>query len=176
MENIITDTHITLFVSHLKCDEKAKATIDKYSHNVRVFTAWLEGCEVTQESAIDYKQFLLNEQAREATGINTVISALNGFFKFMGWDIKLKPLPIQKQIYRSKDRELTKAEYMRLLAAANATGNERLNAVLQTICSMGIRVSELRFITVEAVEARSEERRVGKECFSLCRSRWSPYH
>jgi integrase len=71
----------------------------------------------------------------------------------MGWEIKLKPLTIQRQTYRSAAKELTKAEYQRLIAAAKSGGNQRLNLVLQTICSTGIRVSELRFITVEAAQS-----------------------
>ena len=92
-----------------------------------------------------------------AATFNAVIAALNSFFGFMGWNIKLKPLKIQRRTFRDKEKELTKDEYTRLLQAAKSKGNERLNLVLQTICSTGIRVSELRFVTVEAAKAGMAE-------------------
>ena len=149
-ENIITEEKQQAFQSWLKAEEKAAATIEKYGRDVKAFAAWLSGSETTKEAAADYKQYLLNEQGRGAAGINAVIAALNSFFACMGWDIRLRPLKIQRQTFRVKERELTKEEYTRLLSAAKSKGNERLNLVLQTICSTGIRVSELRFITVEA--------------------------
>ena len=148
--NIIIEEKLTAFQNYLKADEKASATIKKYGRDVRAFAFWLGSSEVTKDAAANYKRYLLDEQGREAAGINATLAALNSFFAFMGWCIKLKPFKIQKQTFRVKDRELSKEEYARLLTAAKSQGNERLNLVLQTLCSTGIRVSELRFITVEA--------------------------
>ena len=150
--NIIAEENLTAFKNWLKAEEKARATIKKYTRDVKVFSTWLNGEAVTKETACDYKRFNL-EQGREATGINAVIAALNSFFFFMEWGIKLKPLKIQKQIFNTKDNELTKEEYIRLLNAAKDKGNDRLNLIMQTICSTGIRVSELEFITVETINA-----------------------
>jgi len=155
--NIITEERQTAFHNWLKAEEKASATIDKYRRDVNAFATWLSGAESTKESAADYKHYLLNERGRMAAGVNAVIAALNSFFVFMGWGIKLKPFKIQRQTFREKDKELTKEEYTRLLAAAKSEGNTRLNLVLQTICSTGIRVSELRFITVQAVVSGAVE-------------------
>ena len=84
--------------------------------------------------------------------VNSILAAVNGFFRFMGWkDIAVKLLKIQKALFCDERRELTRAEYARLVSAAQKVGNERLSQVLQTICATGTRVSELRFITVEAV-------------------------
>ena len=84
--------------------------------------------------------------------VNSILAAVNGFFRFMGWkDIAVKLLKIQKALFCDERRELTRAEYARLVSAAQKVGNERLSLVMQTICATGIRVSELRFITVEAV-------------------------
>ena len=84
--------------------------------------------------------------------VNSILAAVNGFFRFMGWkDIAVKLLKIQKALFCDDRRELTRAEYARLVSAAQKVGNERLSLVMQTICATGIRVSELRFITVEAV-------------------------
>ena len=84
--------------------------------------------------------------------VNSILAAVNGFFRFMGWkDIAVKLLKIQKALFCGERRELTRAEYARLVSAAQKVGNERLSLVMQTICATGTRVSELRFITVEAV-------------------------
>ena len=148
----ITDKNIAAFAGHLKCEEKAEATVEKYTHDVKAFALWLGNMSVTKELAAEYKKHLM-DIGRVAAGINAVIAALNSFFIYMGWDIRLKPLKIQRQTFRPQEKELTKTEYARLLTAANDKGNERLNLLLQTICSTGIRVSELRFITVESARA-----------------------
>lgn len=96
--------------------------------------------------------------------VNSILAAVNGFFRFMGWkDIAVKLLKIQKALFCDERRELTRAEYARLVSAAQKVGNERLSLVMQTICATGIRVSELRFITVEAVTTgRAEPCNKGK--------------
>jgi site-specific recombinase XerD len=149
----ITEHDISAWLAHLANEERAAATVEKYARDIRVFAAWLSGAAVTKENAVAYKQTMA--ETHKATSVNAAIAALNGFFAFLDWSIKLKPLKIQRQTFRPKEKELTKDEYRRLLAAAKSKGNERLNLVLQAICSTGIRVSELRFITVEA--ARSGE-------------------
>ena len=150
--NTITKESMSAFAEYLRSEEKATATVEKYGRDVTAFTLWLDGTEATKEAAADYKKHLLGI-GRLAAGVNAVIAALNSFFHFMGWAIKLKPLKIQKQTFRNNDRQLTKDDYERLLRAARSNGNKRLNLVLQTICSTGIRVSELRYITAEAAKA-----------------------
>jgi len=156
-KNIITAENLSAYREYLKSEEKAAATIEKYVRDVRAFAAWLGGAEAMKQSALDYKQYLLEERRREVTGLNAVIAAINSFFGFMEWGIRLKPLKIQRRTYRIKEKELNKTEYERLLGAAKSKENERLYLVLQTICSIGIRVSELHFITVEAVRSGMAE-------------------
>ena len=108
----ITKEHVSAFTDYLKAEEKAEATVEKYKRDVTAFALWLEGETATKETAADYKKRLLGI-GRVATGVNAVIAALNSFFSFMGWEIKLKPLKIQRQTFRDKDRELAKAEYSR---------------------------------------------------------------
>lgn len=158
MENnmyIISEADISAYAAFLSAEERAEATIEKYSCDICSFVSWLSGENATKEKAVAYKKLL--SESRKATGVNAVLAALNGFFSFCGLPIKLKPMKIQKQTYRSKERELTRAEYERLCRAADAGNNERLRLVMQTICATGIRVSELRFITVEAVRGGEAE-------------------
>ena len=146
----ITTEIIQLFQSYLINEEKAPATIGKYLHDIRDFQAWLIEGELCKTTVLSYKSYLCEKYA--PASVNAVISSLNSFFNFMGWyDLRVKSLKIQKQIFASTDKELSKAEYDRLLQVAKQKKNDRLYFLMQTICSTGIRVSEARYITVEAV-------------------------
>ena len=147
----ITKDLIANFKEYLVNEEKSKATVEKYLHDVTVFYVWLGDRELTKALMLEYKEIITESYAPAST--NSHISSINSFFDFLGWhDCKVKTLKIQRQIFASKEKELTKAEYERLLKAATDNDNERLYLVMQAICSTGIRVSELKFITVEAVK------------------------
>lgn len=148
----ITNELIHSFKNYLIEEEKSENTIEKYVRDISFFMAWLCGQEVTKILALEYKKELCEKYA--PASVNAAISSLNSFFAFMEWhDIRIKALKIQRQIFSSKDKELTKVEYERLLNAAKSKKNERLFYLMQTICSTGIRVSELRYITTSAVHS-----------------------
>lgn len=150
----ITESIISKFEAHLIRDEKSRATVEKYIRDISAFFVWLGDREVEKIVVIDYKSYL-TENYKPASA-NSMLSSLNSFFAYNGWhDCTVKTLKIQKQIFASAEKELTKAEYERLLAAARAGKNERLCLLMQTVCSTGIRISELRFITVSAVSTGS---------------------
>ena len=147
----ITNELINSFKTYLIEEEKSENTIEKYIRDVTFFVMWLAGREATKILALNYKKKLCEKYA--PSSVNAAISSLNSFFAFTGWhDIRIKALKIQRQIFSNKDKELTKAEYERLLTAAKSKKNERLYLLMQTICSTGIRVSELRFVTCDAVK------------------------
>ena len=149
MRKITTET-IKSFNDYLINEEKAVATINKYLHDVGEFQIWLGEQELCKTAILAYKSHICDHHA--PTSVNATLSSLNSFFNFMEWyDLRVKNLKIQKQIFASTDKELTKAEYDRLLQAAKQKKNERLYLLMQTICSTGIRVSEVRYVTVEAV-------------------------
>ena len=146
----VTNNLIKQFREYLFNEEKAITTIEKYIQDVVVFMTWMSGAEVTKMAVLEYKQELTEKYA--PASVNAKLSSLNSFFVFNEWyDCKVKALKIQKQIFSSKEKELTKAEYERLLLAAKHKKNQRLYYLMQTMCSTGIRVSELRFVTVDAV-------------------------
>ena len=147
---IITLDQILDFKKYLREEERSQATITKYEHDLKVFATYINGSEVTKSKVLDFKEML--GQKYEVASANSMIAALNTFFKFMNWfDCNVKQFKVQKKVFCSEDSELTKNEYLRLVKAAKRKGNERLNLIIQTICSTGIRVSELKYITVEAV-------------------------
>lgn len=147
----ITNELILSFKTYLIEEEKSENTIDKYIRDVTFFMIWLTSREVTKILTLEYKKELCEKYA--PASVNAAISSLNSFFEFAEWhDIRIKALKIQRQIFSNKDKELTKAEYERLLTAAKNKKNERLYLLMQTICSTGIRVSELKFVTCEAVK------------------------
>ena len=148
---IITNQHMENFKNYLISEEKSEATVSKYLHDVAVFAEWLSERDLEKIAVVEYKTVLCEKYA--PASVNAALSSLNCFFAFCGWyDLRVKNLKIQRQIFASTEKELTKAEYDRLLTAAKSKKNERLFLLMQTICSTGIRVSELKFITVEAVE------------------------
>lgn len=150
---ILTEKKIRDFFFYLKNEEKSENTVQKYLRDVRAFAAYLGGVAVTKEAVIAYKGKLLSENYA-VRSINSMLASLNSLFSFLGWtDCKVKAVKLQAQIYCSEEKELTKAEYIRLVNTAKQSGNERLNLILQTICGTGIRVSELKYITVEAVKS-----------------------
>ena len=148
---IITKELVEKFKNYLLNEEKAKATIEKYIHDVCVFMVWLGGIETTKSGVLRYKQELTEKYA--PASVNATLSSLNSFFSFNEWyDCKVKALKIQRQIFVSKEKELTKSEYERLLVAAKQKNNQRLYYLMQTMCSTGLRVSELKYVTVESVK------------------------
>ncbi len=148
---IITSKIIQQFEKHLKMEEKSHNTVTKYIRDANAFAKYLCGKEISKELAINYK-LQLQDSGYATRSINSIIASLNCLFTFMGlFDCRLKSLKLQQQIYCPEDKELTKSEYDRLISAAKEKGNERLGLIIQTICGTGIRVSELQFVTVEAV-------------------------
>ena len=145
----LTQEIISDFKEYLILEERSRATVEKYIRDVRAFSAFVNGAEITKEVVIEYKKYLQDSYA--VRSINSMLASINSLFAFLGWqELKVKSIKLQQQIYCPEERELTKAEYTRLCRAAKHKHNERLNLILQTICGTGIRVSELRFITVEA--------------------------
>ena len=150
MERIIKNSMIGDFENYLRSDEKSKNTIEKYLRDLKAFAVFAESREISKSVVMEFKASLAENY--EITSANSMIAAVNAFLRFVGWmDCCIKQFKVQKKAFCSEDKELTKAEYIRLVNTAKQKGNERLNLLLQTICGTGIRVSELQFITVEAV-------------------------
>lgn len=135
-------------------EEKSHATISKYTSDVKSFVKFLKNGEVTKAKVMEYKRFLVENYA--PASVNAAISSINSFFDYLGIiNLKVKTLKIQRRIFANKEKELSKGEYERLLHAALKRNNVRIYYLMQTICSTGIRVSELKHITVEAVREGS---------------------
>ncbi len=140
-------TRITDFENYLIEEEKSNATIEKYLRDVNAFSSYLYSRELSKSEVIAYKKTIAEDYA--PASVNSMLVSINSFLKFIGRaDCCVKLLKIQRQIFANEKKELSTAEYKRLLEAAK---NTRLALVIQTICETGIRVSELRYITAEAV-------------------------
>ncbi len=150
-ERILTADIICQFKEHLFLEERSENTIEKYMRDIKAFIAFLSDATLTKETVIEYKKHLQENYA--VRSVNSMLASINSLFDFLGWvDLKVKSIKLQQQIYCPEEKELTKAEYERLCRTAEKKHNQRLNLILQTICGTGIRVSELQFITVEAVK------------------------
>lgn len=138
------------YMSYLEWEEKSAATRQQYRRDILKFLSYLGANPLTRELVIRYKKTL--QETYCPITVNVKLAALNGFFSFIGRsDLRVKRLVIQHTSFRPKEKELTKAEYMRLLQEAERRKDQRLLLLLKTICGTGIRVSELQYITVEAV-------------------------
>ena len=148
-ERTINNYQIRDFSDYLVREERSNATCEKYTRDVHSFWTFTGNNHVTKELVVAWKNELV-EKGYAVRSINSMLASINSFLGFLGWhDCKVKNIRLQHQTYCAEEKELTKAEYLRLLEASK--GNEQLNLVIQTICGTGIRVSELRFFTVEAV-------------------------
>lgn len=153
--NQICENDILAYRQYLAQQERSSATIEKYCRSLRLFRTWLpEDGRVEKGAVIRYKEQLAQRFA--PAGVNATLAALNGFFRFSGWlDCVVKPLHIQRRVFSSADKELSREEYKRLVTAARQKKDTRLALLLQLMASTGIRVSEIRYVTAEAVREKS---------------------
>ena len=148
---IITAKTIAEFKEHLILEERSEITVEKYIRDVKVFSEYTQSADITKETVIAYKKHLQENYA--VRSVNSMLASINSLFSFLGWhNLRVKSLKLQQQVFCPEEKELTKAEYARLCRTAERKHNERINLILQTICGTGIRVSELQYITVEAVK------------------------
>ena len=149
-QRMMSNCMIENYVRHLINEEKSGLTIQKYLRDIQNFLKFAEKQPITKELTIAYKQDLIARNYA-VSSVNSMLAALNGFLDFLGWhDCKIKVVRTQRKIYCAEDKELTKTEYLRLLAASK--NQPQLNLIIQTICATGIRISELQFFTLEAIK------------------------
>lgn len=149
-ERKLTSNLIYSFYKYLIREEKSEATVEKYIRDINVFKSYIGDSPVTKEKVIDYKKYLQIKKYA-VSSVNSMLASINSIFDFLDWtDLKVKSIKQQKQIYCEEEKELTKSEYLRLLEAAKK--NTQIQLVMQTICSTGIRVSELKYFTVESMK------------------------
>lgn len=152
----LTAEMIQRYADYLQEQERAGATIQKYLHDLTALLDFLDGGKLTKAALIEWKARLI--EAHAPATVNSMLAAVNGFLSFLGWwELAVKLLKIQRSPFTDERRELTREEYARLVRAAEREGNQRLSLMIQTICATGIRVSELKFITAEAVRTGRTE-------------------
>ena len=150
----LQESMIPPYETALQEAEKSAATMEKYLHHVRQFVAHDAGRRIDKALVLEYKTRLGKLYAPSSA--NAALAAVNGFLRFWGFEsCCVRPFKVQKKLYCPEEKELTREEYVRLVRAAKEKNSERLALLLETICATGIRVSELPYITVEAV-ARGE--------------------
>ena len=148
-ERRLTAAVLTRFRQELLRRERSAPTIEKYLHDVRTFAVWLDGREVTPEAVLAWKRELV-DQFKPGT-VNGKLAAVNALFAFAGWpDCQARSLKVQRRAFRDNARELTKEEFYRLVATAERLGKDRLALLFEAIGSTGVRVSEVKYFTVEA--------------------------
>ena len=162
------------FEKHLRENEKSPATIEKYLRDARAFLCWLDGRKPTKELTVCYKEGLTERY--EAASVNSMLAGVNSYLSFSGRaDCRVKPLRVQRTLFGSEERELSREEYARLVRTA---GGAQIGVVMQTICGTGIRVSELGDYSMEydlkTPEQQAELANVVR--FAIDRSRLTQEH
>ena len=153
---MVTIQLIEKYLNHLMEEEKSVATLKKYRHDLNELHNYLQGMLLTKSILIEWKKYLIEKYAPST--VNSMLIAVNGYLRFFSWhDLSMKLLKIQKPLFSDENKELTREEYARLVMTASKRSNARLSLILQTICATGIRVSELKFITIEAVQTGRTE-------------------
>ncbi|MCM1237512.1 MAG: tyrosine-type recombinase/integrase [Ruminococcus flavefaciens] len=153
MKRIITNEIIARYENYLFEDEKRPSTIKKYISDIRKLQSYAAGREVTKKLMVEYKSCLMEERGYKERSVNSYLVAANRFLQYMSWnDAVVRLLRIQREMFRPAEKTLTKQEYRRMVKTAQALGKERLQMILQTICATGMRIGELPFVTVAAVE------------------------
>ena len=149
----LTEQAFDQFEDYLRHDEREESTIEAYLRSLTRFAEWADGRTITKELAMEWKTALA-EAGYRPISVNAMLAAVNKFFTCMGReDCKVKYLKLQRQMFRKSEKDLSKEEYQRLVQAAHEKGDLRMELILETICATGIRVGELKYITVEAVRA-----------------------
>ena len=149
----LTEQAFDQFEDYLRHDEREESTIEAYLRSLTRFAEWADGRSVTKELAMEWKT-ALSESGYRPISVNAMLAAVNKFFTCMGReDCKVKYLKLQRQMFRKSEKDLSKEEYQRLVQTAHEKGDLRMELILETICATGIRVGELKYITVEAVRA-----------------------
>ena len=149
----LTEQAFDQFEDYLRHDERAESTIEAYLRSLTRFAEWADGRTITKELAMEWKT-ALSESGYRPISVNAMLAAVNKFFTCMGReDCKVKYLKLQRQMFRKSEKDLSKEEYQRLVQAAHEKGDLRMELILETICATGIRVGELKYITVETVRA-----------------------
>lgn len=162
-ERKITAEMLAAFKRQLIVEDLAEGTIQKYERDLSAFADWAEDKQITKETTMAWRESLVSRGYAPAT-INSMLAAINTFLKKMDWnDCCVKFLKIQRRMFRDQKKELTQEEYKRLIHTAEADGQRRLALLIETIGATGIRVSEVKYITVEAVQrGRAEVSLKGK--------------
>lgn len=159
----LTKKNIAAYEKWLCQEEYSSATREKYLRGIRRFYRWVQKRAINKEIIMEWKNNLIEQKYAPST-INTMLAALNHLFRFTGWmECCGRYLKVQRRVFRDSHRELTKSEYARLVSSANNGGKEKIALLMETICSMGIRVSEVKYITMETLQAgRTEVHLKGK--------------
>ena len=154
----LTNEQILAFSTALFRAERSQATVEKYLRSVRAFFLYQKDRPVTKDNVMAWKRYLQREENYSPSTVNASLAALNSLFNFLGWsDCRTHYLKIQRRLFRETGRELDRADYEKLIAAALGLGREQIALVMETICATGIRVGKVGYITVEAARAGRTE-------------------
>ena len=148
---VITDAEARRFTDSLTEQEYSHATITKYAHDLRLLMDYAPDGISDKAALVGFRAYL-TERGYCPTSVNSILGAVNLFLAFLGLDWRLKYLRVQRKTFLPADKELSYKEYERMARTAEQRGDTRLSLLVQTLCALGLRVSELKAVTVESLE------------------------
>lgn len=152
LQMTITQQKMDRYFMYLKEQERSPKTIQKYERDLHTLLQFLPNQTIDKEKLILWKESLMKQYSPST--VNSMLTSINGFLSYYGFqECRVKPLKIQKMLFYPEEKELTKEEYTRLIHIAHEENKIQTALILQTLCSTGIRISELQFITVECVKS-----------------------
>lgn len=150
MHQAVSPASLKEYASYLHEQERSSNTIEKYIRDLRAFFLFLSGKEIDKAAVLGWKESLA--ESHRPASINSMLAAVNGYLDFCGLALcKVKPVKMQRKIFLKAEKVLTREEYICLVRAAESKGNRRLSLLVQSICATGIRVSELKYLTVNSL-------------------------
>ncbi len=150
---MVTKERIEAFKEYLKSRQVNSVTIEKYASDIERLGEYLDGRDVTQESLENFKLWLLEEKKYQKSSVNSYIISARSFCKAMNWkDITITAYSIDNSGRDKADKYISRTDYEKLLEAAINRENYRIAMLIQTLCHMDIRYSELEKLTVESLK------------------------
>ena len=146
------------FCENERLDEKASKTVVDYRNCLNKFYEYLDSDEIefTKKFTIKYKlylQELLESGQAKVSSINKYVVIFNKFLKYLNEDYKTITIKqFRAQQKSSLENQMSNSEHKRLLRKSKELGNDELYMIIKTFAQTAIRISELRYFTVENIQ------------------------
>lgn len=148
---VLARSDIDLYLQDVASRGCKQGTLENYRRSLLNFFDWLpEGKQVSREKVYEYQEYLIGKYTSRT--VNMKMTAINGILGFL--DLREYQSTVKASVDDAAIQpELSRNEYLRMLSAAKAIGDERLYLIIKLFGTTGIAVQEFDKVTVEAVRS-----------------------